>query len=685
MDVNFSDFFSKKWLKFLGLIFGLSLIFLVVQFILISSFSMRDDFLSLFNSSMHLNDGQYWRFVCYGVAQVACYFVFSLLVWIWVCFGLNQQSCHQDMKLYAFLVWLASAVLVLVLNMWMFPASRFNWLILPGHSAVPPLLVVMVWFVYQSRFSFYGAFAFVKRYYLAIVGLIAVGLLTQLGMRTVAHYSAQAPEVSSRPNVILIGMDDLRPDVVKHMPILASFLAKSTNFTESVTPEARTFVAWTSLLTGLYPREHELRFDMQSVDTYTPRGSLAQVLKENGYTTFYSTDDAQYANVNSKYGFDHLLVPNMDAAEYLISTLNDLPLTNLISQTWIGKRFFPDTYNNRAAAFVYEPLNYNQDVLDELKTIGGRPLFLAIHFNLSHQPFYWSQRPFPINPIASDGNVANVYTTAAEDMDWQFGEFMKGLKAQGLLKNSIVVVFSDHGESLGLNRERLVSLDTYLKGSKSLGETIPALNLYAENSSKFDKLFGHGTDILSKVQWQQILGIKWFSHPQYVGNIAQRVSLIDVKSTVLDLLGIESQDSGKSLKSMVLSGKVLSQDRYFFIDTGFNPFAIQDLEHISASDVGTSLKYFEVLPDNGRLVIKSLLLSELIDQIQHAVVYKNWILASYPARHGKQVFVLVDMNTRQWTDDFSLPFAKKAPVSDLIREMKAFYGDEVKFPASPQA
>jgi hypothetical protein len=274
-------------------------------------------------------------------------------------------------------------------------------------------------------------------------------------------------------------------------------------------------------------------------------------------------------------------------------------------------------------------------------------------------------------------NVSQVYGVAAEDMDAQFGSFMKGLNDRGLLKNSIVIVFSDHGESLALPRERLISLDTYVKGPASRKETLPALNLYASDYLKFDQLLGHGTDILSQVQWHQVLGIKWFSHSQYQGKIAQRVSLLDVKPTILSLLRIPSAGSGESLSKAVLSGKVSWPDRYFYIDTGFNPFAIEHMNDPSNEELRDSLKYFEVLPTTGRLIIRPTLIPSLIDEIQHAVVYQHWIMAIYPSRGDQKVWVLADMNTRQWTDDFSTPFAKQAPVAELVAHLSQFYGDEV--------
>jgi hypothetical protein len=671
------DFFKQHFLRTFGFVFGLNLIFLLVQLVLLSSPSFRENLFALIDSPLGLPASQYWRFIEYGLAQLLMYGMFTLVVTAWILLGLSQIRHEVTIKNETFLIWAASVTLLYVLNIWAFPASRFNVFILPGHSALPVVFIALIWFCYQSRWSFYSLGLWLRCYYRWVFVALVVIFLIKAGWMGYERYARKPVQVSNQPNVLLIGLDDLRPDVLSKMPNLRAFLANSTDFTESVTPEARTFVAWTSLLTGLYPKEHGIHFDMQSVHGYVPPGSLAQILKEHGYTTVYSTDDNQYADVNQSYGFDHLVVPKMDAAEYLLTLMGDMPLQNMIAHTWVGKVLFPDTYNNRAAAFVYNPVNYNAQVFSALDHIPSRPLFLAIHFNLSHQPFYWSKRPLPVVFPGTTSNVSEVYALAAEDMDAQFGAFMAGLNDRGLLKNSIVIVFSDHGESLALPRERLISLDTYIKGQASGKETLPALNLYSPDYLKFDQMLGHGTDILSKVQWHQILGVHWFSHAQYRGKIPQRVSLIDVKPTVLDLLGISSTSSGESLAKAVLSGKISATDRYFYIDTGFNPFAIEHMNDPSNEEIRDSLKYFEVLPTTGRLIIRPTLIPELIDQIQHAVVYQHWILAVYPSREHKKVWVLVDMNTRQWTDDFSTPFAKQAPVAELVAHLSTFYGNEI--------
>ncbi len=702
-------------LKIFGMLIGLSFVFFLVQLVMAFSFSLRDDLISVFSHAMALPTSQYLRFFWYAFAQLISYAVFGGVVFVWVSLGRAYHETFPAFKSYAFYVFLASIALVFTANLWLYPASRFNWFVLPGHSGFPVFCAVLLWFIYQSRFSFYGAVQLLKKYVLPVLFFIFIVMLCILGVRFYQESTRPLPQVSQKPNVIIIGMDDLRTDVLPNMPTVQSFLKQSTNFTESMTPEARTFVAWTSLLTGLYPKAHGIRFDMVSVEHYSPQGSLAQILKDQGYATFYSTDDDQYANVNKSYGFDHEVVGIMDAAEYVLADINDFPLTNLISQTWLGKWWFNDTYNNRAAAFVYSPLNYNTEVLSELRALPQRPIFIAVHFNLSHQPFYWSKRPLPFSP-GGRNVLPSVYAQAAADMDWQFADFMKKLKAQGLLKNALVIVLSDHGEGLGLPNDRLVSLHQYLAGPHSSSDTIPALSLYSKNLSDFNRFFGHGTDVVSDVQWRNVLGIKWFGHSQYVGNVSQRVSLVDIKPTVLDLLGIpaggiggklnlnaspafmlnqdglkqlslpnlsdlsDAQYVGRSLSSMVLRGKNLPQDRVFFTDTGFNPIAIQDLNNVTATDLQMTMKYFMVSQTNGRLIINPINFPELIEQIQRAAVYQDWVLAEYPARQSRQAWVLINMKTRQWTDDFSTDFAKKSPVKLLLQRMKLFYGDEVTLP-----
>ncbi|MFX6899688.1 hypothetical protein ABTH92_21180, partial [Acinetobacter baumannii] len=76
-----------------------------------------------------------------------------------------------------------------------------------------------------------------------------------------------------------------------------------------------------------------------------------------------------------------------------MGTINDFPLANFVSNTPLGYWLFPYSFANRAAYHSYMPITFNRFVAHELRKPRQKPLFLAIHFTLSHWPFAWAQSP----------------------------------------------------------------------------------------------------------------------------------------------------------------------------------------------------------------------------------------------------------------------------------------------------
>ena len=89
----------------------------------------------------------------------------------------------------------------------------------------------------------------------------AMALLLVVAVRALSS-KAVAAAPAHTPNIILVGVDSLRPDVVGASerafgvtPNIDLFLREGAHqFSDTITPLARTFPAWTSILSGRYPR-----------------------------------------------------------------------------------------------------------------------------------------------------------------------------------------------------------------------------------------------------------------------------------------------------------------------------------------------------------------------------------------------------------------------------------------------
>ena len=102
-----------------------------------------------------------------------------------------------------------------------------------------------------------------------------------------------------QPNIIIIGIDGLRPDHLTyggansgHTPFLDRVLSQSVVFDRTYTPMARTYTAWLSLLTGQYPVTHGGRFNLAPPELIDRDIDLLEKLKQRGYQTTYAMNSS---------------------------------------------------------------------------------------------------------------------------------------------------------------------------------------------------------------------------------------------------------------------------------------------------------------------------------------------------------------------------------------------------------
>jgi len=201
--------------------------------------------------------------------------------------------------------------------------------------------------------------------------------------------------------------------------------------------------------------------------------TLPQALRKKGYTTVYAIDEVRFSNIDASYGFDVTVTPPIGASDFLLGSLNDTPLSNLVVNTFLGKLLFPFSYANRASAVTYKPATFVDRLRSELPR--KQPIFLAVHLTLAHWPYYWSDSPK--HQLRETAALRELYAMSVREVDRQFASVMESLASLGLLNNAIVVLMSDHGESLGM----------------------PNDNPYGEDNPELRGaiVLGHGTSVLS--------------------------------------------------------------------------------------------------------------------------------------------------------------------------------------------
>ena len=159
---------------------------------------------------------------------------------------------------------------------------------------------------------------------------------------------------TGKPHVIVLGVDSLRLEYLRRYggqgltPNLDRFLSRADLVRDTTTPAARTFASWVAILTAS-PPVTGARFNLADRRIVSANPTIADVLRGRGYHTVYSTDEVRFANIDETYGFDQAITPPIGASDFLIGTLNELPLASVVINTRVGQ-VLSFSYANRGAA-----------------------------------------------------------------------------------------------------------------------------------------------------------------------------------------------------------------------------------------------------------------------------------------------------------------------------------------------
>jgi arylsulfatase A-like enzyme/Tfp pilus assembly protein PilF len=254
---------------------------------------------------------------------------------------------------------------------------------------------------------------------LAALLLLAAGGLAAPGCNRIDLSTAPGAE---RPSVLLVSIDTLRADhvgvygaVEAQTPRLDALAATGARFDTAVAPAPLTLPSHASLLTGLDPPSHGVRHNgvyrlAAGIET------IAERFREAGYATGAVVGAVVLAR---RYGLDQGFESYDDGAS--------------------SRRSGAGGFLERSAAEVTDR------ALGWLGT-APRPFFLWVHYYDPHHD-YRPPLPFAEQFASSpyDGEVAYV--------DSQLGRLLDGLERDGSRRETLILVTSDHGESLGEHAE----------------------------------------------------------------------------------------------------------------------------------------------------------------------------------------------------------------------------------------
>ena len=261
------------------------------------------------------------------------------------------------------------------------------------------------------------------------------------------------------PDVLLIIMDAVGANHLSTYgygrttsPYLTELASRGLLFEKAVAPSSWTLPSHASMLTGRLPTEHQAGEYNWRLDGRFP--TLAEVFQHAGYRTAGFSGNTLLFNrrVGLARGYLHF---------------EDGSLLERLLQTTLGERI----QTRLVRANIIDDLAGRQDAREINRRFlrwmrhGSAPFFVTINYFDAHEPLlpppsYFHRFSTLRAPLKGQYNwpgdiqlppdqvkdEVDAYDASIAYMDEQISDLFKQLGAAGLLKNTIVVVTSDHGQ-----------------------------------------------------------------------------------------------------------------------------------------------------------------------------------------------------------------------------------------------
>jgi uncharacterized sulfatase len=294
-----------------------------------------------------------------------------------------------------------------------------------------------------------------------------------------------------RPNVLMIVCDDLNTDLgafgveaarTPHMDRLAvsgtRFAAAFAQFGNCMPSRYSFLSGWSPLRTGMHDFSRHGRDGALAAAVYLP-----EHFRANGYVTarldkvFHIGRDVpgiwdvseeplmKEADGTEKHVWTGIEIPVLGLEEKVVRSAQYREVTGEDGRTQVMDDALPED-----ALFDGRTARRARELLREFAG-GEKPFFLAVGFRRPHLPWIAHQRYFDLfpadamRPVAQPGTEAGLspdirrammahYFAAVTSVDHHVGTLLDELARTGQDKNTIVVLFGDHGYALGERENR---------------------------------------------------------------------------------------------------------------------------------------------------------------------------------------------------------------------------------------
>lgn len=264
----------------------------------------------------------------------------------------------------------------------------------------------------------------------------------------------KGPELTDRPNIVLIILDTVRADYTSLelkfkkdlTPNLKSLAGESTIFPNCWANAPWTVPSHASMFTGLLPSEHSCTTKQIYLDSRCT--TIAEILSKSGYETaaFFSNPWLNNNATGLMRGFQVI-------EDIRVGGLGNLSLEtgdqggrqiNRNIDEWLGKRLQKKPFflfiNYLEAHLPYDPQpEYREKYLKDLSQDNSISIRWAHEFNAGlhgAETVDWKK-------------VRRLYGGDVFTADRLLGSLLETLKEHGEFDNSAIIVTSDHGENLG--------------------------------------------------------------------------------------------------------------------------------------------------------------------------------------------------------------------------------------------
>jgi arylsulfatase A-like enzyme len=252
----------------------------------------------------------------------------------------------------------------------------------------------------------------------SLVVLIVLAAAAGFGLRYLRTEPAAPPQRDAPKRLLLVTIDTLRTDSVTalDMPVFTRFLEGATRYTKARTPVPLTLPAHLTMLSGLEPSAHGVH-DNAAPRVPVDRGYplVAEELAAKGFATAAFVSCAVLGRQTGiDAGFQTFEAPPW-------------------GPRWSGQA--GDLYAERRI----------EDALAWLSSLSAaRPWFMWVHFFDPHDPY----EPWTGAGTTSADSAQARYRGEVRRVDAAFGRLLEAVGG-----DTLVIVASDHGESLGEHDE----------------------------------------------------------------------------------------------------------------------------------------------------------------------------------------------------------------------------------------